>query len=88
MPDIAEQMGGACCRTGAWEIRLFWLTLGENADFRMSSKVGQFIGRNEKGLDKKKAGQVAKTLAEEFPAFKSLTVVPRTTYGEAAWLRG
>lgn len=87
MSDVTTQMGGACCRTSNWEVRVFWLTLGENADFRQSSRVGQFIARSEKSFDKRKASAVAKLVAEEFPGFNTITVVARHNYGEAAWLK-
>ena len=88
MSDTVSQKGGTVCRTGAWQIDVYWLTLGDNGDFRQSSRIGQFVAKNERGLAKKKPAAVAKMVMEEFPALSDVIVTPRLTYGEAAWLRG
>lgn len=88
MSDTIHQKGGAVCRTDTWQIEVYWLTLGENADFRQASKVGQYVGKSERGLAKKRAASVAKAILEEFPSLTDVIVLPRMGYGESSWLKG
>lgn len=88
MSDIKHQLSGSVCRLSAYEILTYWPTLGDSADFRQSSRIGQFVAKNERGLGKKKPPAIAKAILEEFPQLAEVIVNPRHTYGEAAWLRG
>lgn len=88
MSDIRHQLGGSCCKTSTFEVRVYWHTLGETGDFRQSSRVGQFVAKNERGLEKKKPAAIAKAILEEFPQLTEVMVTPRHTYGEASWLKG
>lgn len=88
MSDLKHQLSGSVCRLSAYEILTYWPTLGDSADFRQSSKIGQFVAKNERGLSKKKPSAIAKVVLEEFPQLSEVIVTPRHTYGEAAWLRG
>ena len=87
MSDIKHQLGGSVCRTSKYEVMTYWPTLGDAGDFRQSSKIGQFVAQNERGLEKKKPPAIAKAILEEFPQLAEVIVNPRHTYGEAAWLR-
>ena len=88
MSDVSTQRGGTVCRTSLHQLDVYWLTLGESGDFRQSSKIGQWVAKNERGLGKKKAAVIAKMILEEFPNICDVRVTPRHTYGEAAWLSG
>jgi len=71
-----------------WVVRVYWPTLGENADFRFASKVGTWIGKNEKVLGKSKATSIARLVEEQFGSVSTVLVEHRDNYGELAWLKG
>ena len=71
-----------------WMFKVYWPTMGDSADFRLQSKIGSWIGQNEKTLNKKKAVDISRLIHDEFGAVSAVLVEERGGFGQAAWLRG
>jgi hypothetical protein len=84
MPSV---LSGAKVTLTKWSVRVYWDSLGESGDFRLASKVGTWIGQNEKVLGKAKPTKVCKLVYEQFASVTDIKVEDRSNYGEIAWLR-
>lgn len=84
---MSSVLSGAKVTLTKWSIRVYWDSLGESGDFRLASKVGTWVGQNEKVLGKAKASKVAKLIYEQFASVTDIKVEDRSNYGEIAWLR-
>lgn len=50
-----------------YKFGFFWPTLGHKRDWDYSSRLGQWVQKNEKVLNKKAPDDAIKLVAEEFP---------------------
>ncbi len=85
---MSDILSGTKVTITKWVVRVYWPTLGENSDFRFSSKVGTWIGQNEKVLGKSKATSIARLVEEQFGSVSYVIVEHRDNFGELAWLKG
>lgn len=73
---------GGQTKTTSHIITYWWPTASDAFDFRMGNQVGAYIGKAEKGLNKKTHVQVCKLLAEQFPEL--VEIESRDTMGRLA----
>lgn len=60
-------MSAAYYNTTNYKFALFWPALGWKRDWDYSSRLGQWVQKNEKVLNKKAPDDAIKLVAEEFP---------------------
>lgn len=73
---------GCNVRTMVHRIDCYWETLGDARDFKMSSEIGLWVGKNEKVLDKKRETDVVQLLHEQFPGLRF--IASRDDHGRLA----
>jgi len=84
---MSDILSGAKVTLTKWTVRMYWPALGESGDFRFASKVGSWVGKNEKVLGKTKASNVAKLIYEQFGSLSDIKVEERNNFGEISWLK-
>lgn len=65
----------AICRTTNYRFHCVWPTAGEHMDFDISSKVGTWIGKNARPLDKSTAIEAVKLISDQFPQLSQIDAV-------------
>jgi hypothetical protein len=65
---------GAELKTTNRIIRVFWPSERDARDFRVYSDVGQWVGKNEKVLNKTPLEKCCKLIAEQFPQLTEVEV--------------
>jgi hypothetical protein len=65
-------LAGDSAKTTSYRFEYYWPTAGDGQDMKIGGRVGTWIGQNCKVLDKKRATEVVKLIAEHFP---ELTVI-------------
>ena len=84
---MSDMLSGAKVTLTKWSVHVYWPSLGDSSDFRFASKVGSWVGRNEKVLGKSKAINVAKLIYEQFGSLSDIKIEDRSNFGELAWLK-
>ena len=84
---MSDMLSGAKVTLTKWSVRIYWPTLGDTQDFRFASKIGSWVGKNEKVLGKTKATNVVKLIYEQFGSLSDIKVEDRSNFGETAWLK-
>lgn len=72
------------CNTTNLKFGLFWPSEGHKRDWDYASKLGVWIQKNEKTLNKKAMDEAIKLVAEEFPALCEVDVRDYSNRG-ARW---
>jgi hypothetical protein len=60
-------LSGDITKTSNYTISYWWEASSDSHDRKLGGDVGLWIGKNSRALDKQRAGDVLKTLAEQFP---------------------
>lgn len=84
---MSDILSGAKVTLTKWTVRIYWPSLGDSSDFRFASKVGSWVGKNEKVLGKTKANNVVKLIYEQFGSLSDIKVEDRNNFGEISWLK-
>jgi hypothetical protein len=58
---------GNTFKTVNHKVRVLWSSTGTNRDFTVFNKVGSWLGKNGRALDKKTPHEVVKEISDQFP---------------------
>lgn len=60
-------LAGTQLKTTNYTLKLYWHTLGHARDFNYSGKIGVWLSKNERVINKAEGSQAIKFLQEQFP---------------------
>jgi hypothetical protein len=67
-------LAGGSSKTNNHQFSYYWPTLGDRRDFAMYGKVGTWVGKNARTLDRKSCVDCLKIVMDEFPELDSLEI--------------
>lgn len=69
---MSRILAGDKIKTFSYTLLVWWESEGTNRDSMLGGQVGTWIAQNEKVLNKRRANEVVKLLAEQFPFLKEI----------------